>query len=247
MKWGKKGRSNRGRHPTFTSASTHMSTHEHTQTKHTHMQTYTHAPNFTPTHTRMGRCWLTGLPCLPSFLSFFLSFLLSFFLSFFLSLSLSFFLSIYLFLFKFNDLFLFYVHWCFVCMCVFVRTTDILELELQPGAATWVLGIELRTSGRAVSALNHWAISPAPLPCLPITESGEPLSLPPVICRPGNLLGGTVPPSSGDLGQESSGISLRRKSADGKRASNTYTKATCPENVLRKHSAANNVCAQRLF
>jgi len=26
----------------------------------------------------------------------------------------------------------------------------------------WLLGFELRTSGRAVSALNHWAISPAP-------------------------------------------------------------------------------------
>jgi len=26
----------------------------------------------------------------------------------------------------------------------------------------WFLGFELRTSGRAVSALNHWAISPAP-------------------------------------------------------------------------------------
>jgi hypothetical protein len=26
----------------------------------------------------------------------------------------------------------------------------------------WLLGIELRTSGRAVSALNHWTISPAP-------------------------------------------------------------------------------------
>jgi hypothetical protein len=25
----------------------------------------------------------------------------------------------------------------------------------------WLLGIELRTSGRAVSVLNHWAISPA--------------------------------------------------------------------------------------
>ena len=25
----------------------------------------------------------------------------------------------------------------------------------------WLLGIELRTSGRAVNALNHWAISPA--------------------------------------------------------------------------------------
>jgi hypothetical protein len=25
----------------------------------------------------------------------------------------------------------------------------------------WLVGIELKTSGRAVSALNHWAISPA--------------------------------------------------------------------------------------
>ena len=28
-------------------------------------------------------------------------------------------------------------------------------------ATMWVMGFELRTSGRAVSALNHWAISPA--------------------------------------------------------------------------------------
>jgi hypothetical protein len=27
----------------------------------------------------------------------------------------------------------------------------------------WLLGIELRTSGRAVCALNCWAISPAPI------------------------------------------------------------------------------------
>jgi hypothetical protein len=30
-------------------------------------------------------------------------------------------------------------------------------------ATMWLLGIELRTSWRTVSALNHWAISPAPL------------------------------------------------------------------------------------
>jgi len=36
-------------------------------------------------------------------------------------------------------------------------------------AAMWLLGIELRTSGRAASALNHWAISPAPLTCF-LTE-----------------------------------------------------------------------------
>jgi hypothetical protein len=29
-------------------------------------------------------------------------------------------------------------------------------------ATMWLLGIELRTSGRAVGALNRWAISPAP-------------------------------------------------------------------------------------
>jgi hypothetical protein len=32
-------------------------------------------------------------------------------------------------------------------------------------AATWLLGFELRTFGRAVSALNHWTISSAWLPC----------------------------------------------------------------------------------
>jgi hypothetical protein len=31
-------------------------------------------------------------------------------------------------------------------------------------ATMWLLGIELRTSRRAVGGLNHWAISPAPLP-----------------------------------------------------------------------------------
>jgi hypothetical protein len=29
-------------------------------------------------------------------------------------------------------------------------------------ATKWLLGIDLRTSGRAVRALNHWAISPDP-------------------------------------------------------------------------------------
>ena len=29
-------------------------------------------------------------------------------------------------------------------------------------ATTWLLGFELRTSGRTVNALTHWAISPAP-------------------------------------------------------------------------------------
>ena len=40
-----------------------------------------------------------------------------------------------------------------------------LHVCLYEGAqspATWLLEIELRTSGRSASALNHWAISPAP-------------------------------------------------------------------------------------
>jgi hypothetical protein len=35
------------------------------------------------------------------------------------------------------------------------------QIPLQ-WATMWLLGIELRTSGRAAGALNHWAISPAP-------------------------------------------------------------------------------------
>jgi len=34
----------------------------------------------------------------------------------------------------------------------------------------WLLGFELRSSGGAVSALNHWAISPAPPPTMSITR-----------------------------------------------------------------------------
>jgi len=57
-------------------------------------------------------------------------------------------------------------------------------------AAIWLVRIELRTSGRAVSALTHWAISPAPknvLNCQSIS------SLPWLAClqNPGLLRGGT--------------------------------------------------------
>ena len=38
-------------------------------------------------------------------------------------------------------------------------------------ATMWLLGFELRTSGRAVSALNHWAISPARVAWFLIWES----------------------------------------------------------------------------
>jgi hypothetical protein len=51
-------------------------------------------------------------------------------------------------------LFLFYIHWCFGCIYVCVRVSDPLELELQTfGSAMWIMGIELRSSGRAASAL----------------------------------------------------------------------------------------------
>lgn len=44
------------------------------------------------------------------------------------------------------------------------KALDPLELELQAAVPclTWVLGMELWSSGRAVSAFNHWAVSPAP-------------------------------------------------------------------------------------
>ena len=38
-------------------------------------------------------------------------------------------------------------------------------------ATMWLLGIELRTSGRAVSALNHWVIFPALLFIFNLTQS----------------------------------------------------------------------------
>jgi hypothetical protein len=34
----------------------------------------------------------------------------------------------------------------------------------------WLLGFELRTFGRAVSALNPWIISPAPRSCLVVKD-----------------------------------------------------------------------------
>jgi hypothetical protein len=51
-------------------------------------------------------------------------------------------------------------------MCTAVFTCfSVCEGDGSPGTAltdTWVLRIEPRASGRAVGALNHWAISPAP-------------------------------------------------------------------------------------
>jgi hypothetical protein len=55
----------------------------------------------------------------------------------------------------------------FISMSTPLHSSDIPEEAIRPHyrwlwATMWLLGIELQTSGRAVSALNPWAISPAP-------------------------------------------------------------------------------------
>ena len=63
-----------------------------------------------------------------------------------------------------DNLFLFYVNWCFflhVCLCEGVespevRVTDNWELGM------WMLGIEPRSSVRRASTLSNWATSSSP-------------------------------------------------------------------------------------
>ena len=60
---------------------------------------------------------------------------------------------------SFKDLFIIFT--CVYCSCF----SDIPEEGIRSQyrwlwATMWVLGFELRTSGRAASALNHWAFSP---------------------------------------------------------------------------------------
>jgi hypothetical protein len=50
--------------------------------------------------------------------------------------------------FFFNDLFLVYVHWCFICVCPWNWGYG------QWWAAMWVLGIESGSSGSTASAVN---------------------------------------------------------------------------------------------
>jgi len=64
-----------------------------------------------------------------------------------------------MFLFFFKDLFIYYI-WVH-CSCLQThqkRASDLITDGLW--TTMWLLGFELRTSGRAVSALNYWAISP---------------------------------------------------------------------------------------
>ena len=80
---------------------------------------------------------------------------LFFFLSFSLSLSLSLSLSIFL-----SDVFIYRLYMSVLSSCTPEKGTKFHCRTLW--ATMWVLGIELRSSGRAVSALNPWAISPVP-------------------------------------------------------------------------------------
>ena len=55
---------------------------------------------------------------------------------------------------------------CKYTVAVFRCTRRGRQISLHYGwlwATMWLLGFDLRTFGRVVSALNHWAISPAPV------------------------------------------------------------------------------------
>ena len=66
--------------------------------------------------------------------------------------------------FVFKDLLIYFISCMWIhCHCLQThqkRTSDTHYRGLW--ATKWLLGIEFRTSGRAVSAFKHWAISPAP-------------------------------------------------------------------------------------
>jgi len=63
-----------------------------------------------------------------------------------------------------------WAHWYTVA--VFRHTRDGIRSHYRWLWATmWLLGFELRTSGRAVGALNRWAISPAPSSLLQLVIS----------------------------------------------------------------------------
>lgn len=54
-----------------------------------------------------------------------------------------------------------YVHWCLACIHICMRIFDHVDWNYkQLWAGMSILGIELKSSGKAVYALNHWATSP---------------------------------------------------------------------------------------
>ena len=73
-------------------------------------------------------------------------------------------------------IYLFYVHWCFPWMVIYVRVSDPLKLELQTVvnshvvAGTWTL---VGFSGRAAGAPNHWGISPVHVPHIIVSRKAE--------------------------------------------------------------------------
>ena len=63
------------------------------------------------------------------------------------------------FLFVFlKKIYLFYVYECSICMYTCVPEEGIGSHYRWLWATMWLLGIELMTSGRARSALNHWVL-----------------------------------------------------------------------------------------
>jgi len=61
---------------------------------------------------------------------------------------------------------IYFMYECSICMYTCVPEEGIRSHYRWLWATMWLLGIELRTSVRAASSLNRWAISPAPSPNL---------------------------------------------------------------------------------
>ena len=90
-------------------------------------------------------------------------------------------------------LFILYVYYLFYVHCHWLQSHQI------PLQMVWLLGIELRTSGRVVSALNSWVISPASLLrflCLPPQSLGESVLAPKLYPRVLLSLPELPPPTS---------------------------------------------------
>lgn len=62
-------------------------------------------------------------------------------------------------------LLLFLFKFVFMCTCISVYRAPLdLELQMVESNMIWLLGPELRSSGRRANTLKHWVISPACLP-----------------------------------------------------------------------------------
>jgi hypothetical protein len=63
--------------------------------------------------------------------------------------------------FIFYDVFIYFIYVSMLLLCSDTPEEGVRSHYRWLWATTWLLGTELRTSGRAVYALSHWAISPA--------------------------------------------------------------------------------------